>query len=472
MFKEQDIKISTVVLVGNIDNELGMLLPTLSRNYDILCFGSGDEAAASLTTRDRETRERVRLIVCEHNLPGMPGADFLESCITLLPCAGRILLIDFPQLDMDALHRAQLFRFITKPFNMESLVSTTRMALEEIVKEQQPLRCDMEIVGWDPHFLEALELVKRVSPSNAPVLVRGETGTGKELIARALHFNGPRNGKPYVIVNCSALPETLFEAEMFGFKKGAFTGACQDRRGRVAQAEGGTLFIDEVGDVPLHVQAKLLRFIQFGEFQPVGSERIRRASVRIVAATNRDLEKKIQDGTFRNDLYYRLRVLEIALPPLRERRPDIRPLADAFVKKYWTRPEQPVLTGHALKVLEAYDFPGNVRELENVVQRSCLLARTEEIDLDVLPPELIEKVRGKKRMEPPLLRPEHSMFPCLDKEELQKNRFEAAARAGYLVEEEFLRQLMARFDSVTSAAAHAGIQRTYLHRMLAKHGFR
>jgi len=452
------------MLVGDAEHKHGTLVPTLSRNCDILSFGSGDEALDELTKQDRVTREKVGLIICEQNLQGIEGFDFLERSITLLPRARRILLIDYPKLDMDAIHRAQLFRFITKPYAMENLVSTIRMALEEIGKEQ-PLRCDLEIVGQDPRFLEVLELVRRVSDSHAPVLVRGETGTGKELIARALHCNGLGNGKPYVVVNCCALPETLFEAEMFGHKRGAFTGAYQDRKGRVAQAEGGTLFIDEVAEIPLPVQAKLLRFLQFGEFQPVGSDRIETANVRIVAATNGNLEKKIEGGTFRKDLYYRLKVLEVTLPPLKERPAEIRLLVHAFIKKYWSRPEEPVLSGHALKVLEAYDYPGNVRELENVMQRACLLARTEEIDLDVLPPELIKKVR-----ENAVLLPVSKVFPRLDKEALKKARTEACKQAGNRVEKEFLKQLMARFNTVTSAAMHAGMQRTYLHSLLARHG--
>jgi len=462
--------INTIMLVGNVGQETGKLVDMLSRHYNIVFFGSGDEAAAALSNQAPETRERVRLIICEQSLRGMAGSDFLQRSVSLVPRARRILLIDYPQLDMDALLRAQLYRFITKPYAVESLLSTARAALTEIEKEHRPLLCDPEILGRAPRFLEVLDLVRRFSDSHAPVLVRGETGTGKELIARALHRNGPRSGQPYVVVNCSALPETLFETEMFGCRKGAFTGAHENRKGRAAQADGGTLFIDELAEIPLQMQAKLLRFLQFGEYQPVGGERIERADVRIVTATNGDLEKKIEDGTFRKDLYYRLKVMEITLPPLRERRPDIPLLARAFVKKYWTRTEEPILTGHTLKVLGDYDFPGNVRELENVVRRACVLARTEEIDLDVLPPTLLKAVLEKGSIKSAEGDPGHMVFSRLDKEELKRVRSEAAVRAGYRVEEEFLRRLMARFDSVTKAAEYAGMQRTHLHSMLAKHG--
>jgi DNA-binding NtrC family response regulator len=462
----RDAKTTKIMVVGDVEDKLGLLLPTLFLNSDILCFGSGCEAEASLTKQDPKIQERVGVIICEQNLRDMAGSNFLERSISMIPRARRILLIDYPQLDMDALLRAQLFRFITKPYSMENLVSTIRVALEEMEKEQL-LICDQEILGQDPKFLEVLDLVRRVSNSQVSVLVRGETGTGKELIARALHCNGPGKGRPYTVINCCALPETLFEAEMFGHKKGAFTSAYQDRKGRVKQAEGGTLFIDEVGEIPVQVQAKLLRFLQFGEFQRVGSDCIETANVRIVAATNQDLEKRMKEGTFRKDLYYRLSVLEVTLPPLRERPSDICLLTGAFIKKYWPPPGSPILSDYALKVLKAYDYPGNVRELENVIQRACLLARTEEIDLDVLPPKLIKKVR-----ESAVLSHVSKVFPRLDKELLKKARIEAGIKAENRVEREFLNQLMSHFDTVVGAAAHAGMQRTYLHRLLTKHGFR
>ncbi len=464
MLKESGTKNIKIMVVGDIDYVGRTLVSTLPRNCDILSFSSGNEATTTLTKQNPKAREKTGIIICDQNQEDMTGTKFLEHSISLVPRAKRILLIDYFQLDMDALHRAQLYRFITKPYAMENLTSTIKTALEEIGKENPPI-CDREIVGQDPNFLETLDLVRRVSHSKAPVLVRGETGTGKELIARALHCNGPGKGKPYVVVNCSALPETLFEAEMFGFKKGAFTGAHRDRKGRVAQAEGGTLFIDEVAEIPLQMQAKLLRFIQFGEFQPVGSDRIERADVRIVAATNGGLEKKVEEGSFRKDLYYRLKVLEVTLPPLREHPSDIHLLTGAFIKKYWNRPGYPILNGHALKVLEAYDYPGNVRELENVMQCACLLARTEEIDLDALPPELIKKVRENAGF--PL---ESRVFPRLDNESLKKARIEAGTQARNRVEREFLKQLMARFDTISGAAAHAGMQRTYLHSLLTRHG--
>ncbi len=467
MFKESVAKMIKIIVVGDVKHVYSTLASRLLQNCDVLSFNNGDEAMTALTKQDPKAREGIRLIICKDNRQDiMVGTQFLERSISMVPRAKRILLVDSPHLDMDALYRAQLYCFITKPYTLKNFISTIKKALEETGKDQPFLR-DMDIVGQNPRFLEVLDLVRRVSDSNAPVLVRGETGTGKELIAYALHLNGPGKNKPYVTVNCSAMPETLFEAEMFGHKKGAFTNAYQDRKGRVAQAEGGTLFIDEVAEIPLQVQAKLLRFIQFKEFQPVGNDKVETANVRIVAATNRNLEKKINEGSFREDLYYRLKVLEVELPPLRERPSDIHLLANAFIKKYWTLPGSPCLKSHALEVLEAYDYPGNVRELENVIQRACLLTRTEEIDLDAIPPELIKKVRQSIG-----LPPKFKVFPRLDNDSFKKARNKAVTHAKNQVEGEFLDQLMARFNTVSAAALHAGMQRTYLHSLLTKHGRR
>jgi DNA-binding NtrC family response regulator len=471
MLPEQIMKYMKIMFVGVAGQDLAKLAPALSRqHYDVHCFNSGDEAVNTLAEQNRAARENVRLIICEQNMRNMAGSDFLERSVSMVPQARRILLADHPQLDIETVRRAQLFRFFSKPYAMVSLIRAIKMAMGEM--GQQPLFCERQIVGQDPHFLEILEQVRRASCSSATVLLRGETGTGKDLFTRALHSSGPRKFKPFVVVNCCTLPEKLFEAEMFGYKKGAFTGACRDHKGLAAQAEGGTLFIDEVGEIPLPMQAKLLRFLQFGEYQPLGSHCVEKADVRIAAATNQDLEKKVKEGSFRRDLYYRLKVLEVELPPLRKRRSDIRLLTEFFVKKYWSRPGSPILTDRALKALETYDYPGNVRELENLVQRACLLSRGAEIDLDALPSDMVLTAReaASAPTEPALFSPEHTLFPFLDKEALRRARMEACAQAGNQVEREFLKRLMSHFVSVSPAAAHAGMQPAQLQRLLVKHG--
>ncbi|HVG11249.1 MAG TPA: sigma 54-interacting transcriptional regulator, partial [Thermoanaerobaculia bacterium] len=220
------------------------------------------------------------------------------------------------------------------------------------------------IVTRDPRMIEILQVVAQVAGADAPILVLGETGTGKELIARALHVNSGRRGRPFVTVHCSALPGTLLESELFGHVAGAFTDAKRDRPGRLATAHGGTLFLDEIGEIPVEAQAKLLRFLQFGEIQRLGSDRTEKVDVRIVAATHRDLRQMVRDGRFREDLYFRLKVLDLALPPLRERRGDIPLLADHFLRRHWRRPgEKPRWTARAERALLIHAYPGNIREL-------------------------------------------------------------------------------------------------------------
>jgi Nif-specific regulatory protein/two-component system response regulator HydG len=307
-------------------------------------------------------------------------------------------------------------------------------------------------------MLELLRVVAQVAAADAPVLVLGETGTGKELIARALHVNSPRRGRPFVTVHCSALPGTLLESELFGHVAGAFTDAKKDRPGRLASAHGGTLFLDEVGEIPQEAQAKLLRFLQFGEIQRLGSDRTEKVDVRIVAATHRDLRQLTREGRFREDLYFRLKVLDLTLPPLRERRGDVLLLADHFLRRHWQRPgERPRWTARAERALQIHSYPGNVRELSHAVERACLLARGPDLDLDLLPPELAGAMPDAAA-EP--------VFSELSGEALNEAR-EAAVDA---VERRFLTELMRRCEgNVSRAAREAGLHRSYLQKLLARH---
>jgi transcriptional regulator with GAF, ATPase, and Fis domain len=250
--------------------------------------------------------------------------------------------------------------FLRRASEREEMRRHTRSLERELFAQH-----DFEgIVTRDPRMLELLRVVAQVAGADAPVLVLGETGTGKELIARALHVNSPRRGRPFVTVHCSALPGTLLESELFGHVAGAFTDAKRDRPGRIASAHGGTLFLDEVGEIPLEAQAKLLRFLQFGEIQRLGSDRTEKVDARIVAATHRDLRQMIRDGRFREDLYFRLKVLDLTLAPLRERRGDIPLLVEHFLRRSWRRPgERPRWTPRAERALQTYSYPGNVREL-------------------------------------------------------------------------------------------------------------
>jgi Nif-specific regulatory protein/two-component system response regulator HydG len=355
--------------------------------------------------------------------------------------------------------------FLTELAEIAGLFLKRASDREELRRRNRSLERDLfaqhdfeGIVTRDSRMLELLRVVAQVAGADAPILVLGETGTGKELIARALHVNSPRRGRPFVTVHCSALPGTLLESELFGHVAGAFTDAKRDRPGRLASAHGGTLFLDEVGEIPIEAQAKLLRFLQFGEIQRLGSDRTEKVDVRIVAATHRDLPRMMREGRFREDLYFRLKVLDLTLPPLRDRRGDVPLLADHFLRRFWRRPgERPRWLPRADRALQAYPYPGNVRELAHAVERACLLARGPDLDLDLLPPEMAGAA-GDPAAEP--------SFSELTGEVLNESR-EASVAA---VEQRFLVELMRSCDgNVSRAAREAGLHRTYLQKLLARH---
>ncbi len=314
------------------------------------------------------------------------------------------------------------------------------------------------IVARHPRMLEVLRFVAQVADADAPVLIQGETGTGKELVARALHVNSSRRDRPFAIVHCSALPHDLIEAELFGHVAGAFTDAKRDRPGRLASARDSTLLLDEVAEIPLSVQVKLLRFLQFGEIQRVGSDRVEKVPLRIVAATHRDLKKRVRDGEFREDLYFRLKVLDVELPSLRERRSDVPLLVDHFLRLFWRREgEKPRWSGEATRALQAYDYPGNVRELAHLVERACLLAGGASLGTDLLPAELTSDSTTD--------------FQPTSFEEFSRDELKAVRETKINeVEQTFLRALMERSGgNVSRASRESGIHRSYLQKLLSRH---
>ncbi len=325
------------------------------------------------------------------------------------------------------------------------------------------------IVTRDAEMLRLLRTVGQVANAKAAILVRGESGTGKELIARALHLNSDRRRGPFVALHCAALPASMFESELFGHVRGGFTGADRDRKGRIASADQGTLFLDEVGELPLDVQAKLLRALQFGELQRVGSDKVERVDVRVVAATHRDLAQMVSKGAFREDLYYRLRVVELELPPLRSRRGDIALLANHFLHTHpgATRKE---LSRAVVERLEAYDWPGNVRELANVMERCALLGSTDVIDTSDLPRELGGGDGAPASSAPPspaAPRVEPVGFRSLRLADLEAERERAVTE----VEGRFARQLFALHDgSLQHATEHSGLSLDELRRLARAHG--
>ena len=337
------------------------------------------------------------LVLTDQKMAEMSGLELLQAVHTINAETPVILITAFGTIEaaVAALKHGAI-DYLTKPLNLDELLYRIRQVSDRyrIINENRELREALQdrhriegIIGESGAMLEVLSIVRRVAPSEATVLIRGESGTGKELIAKAIHFGSPRARGPLVKVNCAALPEALLESELFGHEKGAFTGALTSRQGRFELANGGTIFLDEIGDLPLHLQAKLLRVLQEREFEKVGSSRPIRVNVRIMSASHRPLEDLIKAGQLREDLYYRLNVVTIFIPPLRERRSDVALLLDHFLRYYAEKNGKTIrgLTPEGRDILLRYDYPGNVRELENIIERAVVLTRDDVIGSGDLP---------------------------------------------------------------------------------------
>ncbi len=355
-------------------------------------------SAPDFDTAFRLVKENtVDVLLTDVKMGARSGYDLLKAVKELNPEITVIIMTAYGNVEEAvAAMKNGAYDYLTKPLDLDEVELLIHRAVQfKLLKsENEQLRQTLaerhrfnNIITNSPLMEEVLNIAARSANSKTSVLIEGESGTGKELIARAIHFASPRKDKPLIVVNCAAISENLIESELFGHEKGAFTGAIQARRGRVEEADGGTLFLDEVGDVPLSVQVKLLRFLQFGEFQRVGSNEMRKVDVRLIAATNRNLREMIAQNTFREDFYYRLNVINIYVPPLRKRKEDIPLLIDFFINKYATENQKTIqgISREALDLLMKYDYPGNVRELENMIERAVVLARSEIIEKDDLP---------------------------------------------------------------------------------------
>ena len=371
------------------------------QGYDVITAASGEEAIRQVQ------EETPGLMLLDIQLPGMDGLQVLEKVkeiddeiIVVMVTALGVLETAVKAMQLGA------HDYINKPFNLDELSIIVKKALEtrQLRKEVAHLRSTQEskfginnIIGDSRHMKQVLDMVRKVAKSDAStVLIQGESGTGKELIARAIHMESARKDKPFMAINCAAVPEALLESELMGHEKGAFTDAKSQKQGLFEMTDGGTLFLDEIGDMEVGMQAKLLRVLEERTVRRVGGSKEIPVDVRIVSATNQELLKKIEDKTFRNDLYYRLQVIPIYLPPLRERRDDIMILVDFFIS-YYNREFGKAVAGvskMARKFLEEYDWPGNVRELRNIIERAIILENEETLMLEHLPQELISKAGG------------------------------------------------------------------------------
>jgi two-component system response regulator AtoC len=381
------------VLIVDDDDSLRESLEMVlaAEGYEVLAASRAQEAL------DLLERAPVDVVLCDVRMPGMDGMELLPQLVRRLPGSTIVMMSAFgtEELAIQALSRGA-YDYVAKPFQPAELLLTLRKAeeRERLRRANDLLRRDMarslgerSIVAASDGMIEALEMVERAAEFKATVLITGESGTGKEVLARAIHAQSDRRNEPFVGVNCGAIPDALLESELFGHARGAFTGADRAQRGLFVEADGGTVFLDEIGELPPNLQVKLLRVLQEEEIRPLGESKSRRIDARVIAATARDLEREVAEGGFRDDLYYRLNVLRIHVPPLRERRKDIPLLADHFLAHFGAALGKPLsgISDEALERLVAFPWPGNVRELENVIERAVIMARGDRITPSELP---------------------------------------------------------------------------------------
>ncbi len=395
-----DPKDYQVLVVDDEQDNLDAFRFNFRRSFSIQSVDNPAEALELLAKHD------FAVIVTDQRMPKMTGLELLAKAEEIRPDAVGIILTAFTDVDVliDSINQGTIYRYVTKPWDAKEVRGTLIAAMERfhLQRENRRLTTQLQqytgylnneihgafdfgqIIGSSSALNEVLENIEQVAPTASTVLLRGETGTGKELVAHAIHINSPREDKPFVRVNCASLAQGVLESELFGHEKGAFTGAISQRAGRFELADGGTLFLDEVGDLPMDVQIKLLRTLQEREFERVGGTETIVVDVRVVSATNRNLEEMIEKGEFREDLYYRLNVFPIVLPPLRDRHGDLPPLVSHFIAKFSTNSRQKVsgVSDDAMEKLRSYFWPGNVRELENIIERAMILVKGDLLEAE------------------------------------------------------------------------------------------
>lgn len=450
-----------------VDDEIGyrkVLSNTLSeRGFTVKTAASGEEALEELK------RQEFPIIIVDMKLPGdIDGLEVLQRAKKMYN-ASVLIMTAYGKIEtaVEAM-RQGAFNYITKPFNIDEIfLNIDRMITQQkIIDENKYLHTELEkvyglkkIIGNSRAMLKVLDMVSRVAFSSATVLITGESGTGKELVARAIHFGGNRKDEKFVAINCATLSENLLESELFGHVKGAFTGAVKDKKGLFEDADGGALFMDEIGDIPKSVQAKMLRVLQEGEFMSLGDTVTKKVDVRIIAATNQDLLQRVQDKEFREDLYYRLNVINITVPPLRERKEDIPLLVKHFIEKYNKKENKQIkgVSPEIEKEFYHYNWPGNVRELENVIERAITLTNEDTITADVVLPQV--KKEGDTGTT------ETELFAQPYKEARRKSL--DAFNIKYITN-----VLNKTSGNVTNAAKESEIERQYLQRMLKRYNIK
>ena len=453
----------SVLVVDDKENMLHLLTRILGDAYQVKTVEDGGRALALIQT------QRFDVVLTDIRMPGADGFEVLKAVKQQAPDTEVILMTAYASIAkaVEAIKEGA-YDYLSKPFDPDEVSLVVARALErKRLKEQTAsLQRELEgiygfqnIIGRSPPMRALYGLLERAAELDITVLVTGETGTGKELVARAIHHHGPRKDRPFVAINCGALPSELIESELFGHARGAFTGAVETKAGLFEEASGGTIFLDEIGELPLAVQVKLNRTLQEKEVRRVGDAVARRIDSRVIAATHRDLKADVAAGRFREDLYYRLNIFPVQLPPLRERREDIPLLAMQFLQKAAKTYRQPVdgFEPDALRALTGYAWPGNVRQLENAIERAVAIATGPRVGMDALPQEITGGQQG-----------------TLPADLLVKMPFrEAVDLARDRASRDYLIALMREFGgNVTRAAERAGMERESLHRLLKRYGLK
>ncbi len=437
----------------------------LAPKYEVLTCGTGAEALAISRSHD------LGLLVTDLKMPGMSGLDLLREIRRDHPGLPVIIMTAFGTIEsaVSAMKEGAA-DYILKPIKMEEmeiLIEKT-LAVSRLRDENRDLRLELRtmfgpenIVGQHPSMEKIIQLIRQVAGTKTTVLIQGESGTGKELVARAIHYESDRSGRPFVVINCAAIPATLLESELFGYERGAYTGAVRTKKGRLELADQATLFLDEIGEMPKELQVKILRVLEVQKFQRVGGTEEIEVDNRIIAATNKDLKRAVEEGSFREDLFYRLNVISISLPPLRERRDDIPLLVEHFVEKHCRVLKKDILrvSPDVLQVFQEYSWPGNVREMENALVRALVLCRGDCLRVEDLP----EEVRKERRRE-------EAKVPA-DREELKRIKKETQQKMKEEVERKFLEEaLRNEKGNILRAAARVHMDRRQFQNLIKKYG--
>jgi len=454
---EESARQHRMLVVDDRENMRVLLADTFTeKGFDVQTAADGEEAIALID------QEQFEVVITDLNMPGKDGIAVLRASKAVNPDTEVIIFTAYGTIAsaVEAM-RFGAYDYITKPFKLHEI----ERKVEKIILKIRPVRAQniqtwihpgiRTMVGGSTHTKQLVKMIAKIAPSNSAVLIRGESGVGKELVARAIHDASPRRDRPFVALNCAALAPGILESELFGHEKGAFTGASDRRIGRFEKAHTGTLFLDEVGEIDTHIQTKLLRVLQEGEIERVGGAETIKVDVRIVAATNRDLRDAIDKGRFREDFYYRLNVFSIEVQPLRNRRDDIPVLVDHFVRKFSIEMGREIaeLDDDVFGIFLHYPWPGNVRELENVIERALVLAEDNRITRDVLPAELL--VEADQAPPPPV----------------ESKAAESLIERKDRLEMELIKGALDRFRwNKTKAAEHLGLKRTTLQYKIKKYG--